>query len=107
MSAVIRFKTALKSDERIRLMTEIISSIEIIKMYGWQKPFSKLISTARRSELQMVLKNAYVRALYMTFVSNCLRAILYNLMKLVLRTRPQYSKPSTVTKHYDYYCLMT
>lgn len=69
LSAVIRFKTALKADERIRLMAEIISSIEIIKMYGWEKPFSKLISTARRSELQMVLKNAYVRALYMTFVS--------------------------------------
>lgn len=67
LSAVIRFKTALRTDERVRFMDEIISGVQVIKMYAWEIPFSRLIATARRLELQMVLKNAYVRALYMTF----------------------------------------
>lgn len=67
LSAVIRFKTALRTDERVRFMDEIISGVQVIKMYAWEKPFAHLIAIARRLELQMVLKNAYVRALYMTF----------------------------------------
>lgn len=48
-------------------MDEIISGVQVIKMYAWEKPFGRLIATARRLELEMVLQNAYVRALYMTF----------------------------------------
>lgn len=48
-------------------MDEIISGVQVIKMYAWEKPFAKLIAAARRSELNAILKNAYVRALYMTF----------------------------------------
>jgi ATP-binding cassette subfamily C (CFTR/MRP) protein 4 len=45
---VNRDKTASLTDNRIRLMNEIISGIRVIKMYGWEKPFSDLISEARR-----------------------------------------------------------
>lgn len=48
-------------------MDEIISGVEVIKMFAWEMPFAKLISEARRLELKQVLKNAYVRAIYMTF----------------------------------------
>ncbi|XP_031635983.1 multidrug resistance-associated protein 4-like [Contarinia nasturtii] len=67
LSAAIRFKTALRTDERVRFMDEIVSGVQVIKMYCWQQPFAQLIATARQLELKMVLKNAYVRALYMTF----------------------------------------
>lgn len=42
--------------------------IQVIKMYAWETPFTKLISYARRMELKIVRKTSYVRALYMTFM---------------------------------------
>lgn len=77
LSAMIRFKTALRTDERVRFMDEIISGVQVIKMYAWEKPFARLIAIARQSELKMVLKNSYVRALYMTFVIFTTRMALF------------------------------
>ncbi|XP_018561045.1 multidrug resistance-associated protein 4 [Anoplophora glabripennis] len=67
LSAVYRKQTAMKTDERIRLMDEIISGVQVIKMYAWEKPFEKIIKFARKAELKVVMKSSYVRALYMTF----------------------------------------
>lgn len=49
-------------------MDEIISGVQVIKMYSWESPFTKLINHARRMELKIVRKTSYVRALYMTFM---------------------------------------
>lgn len=57
----------MKTDERVRLMDEIISGVQVIKMYAWEKPFCALIETARKLELQVVTKSAYIRGIYMTF----------------------------------------
>lgn len=43
-----RQKSAVKTDERIRLMGEIIQGIQVIKMYAWEKPFGKLVEMARK-----------------------------------------------------------
>ena len=47
----LRTKVAALSDNRIRLMNEIIKGMRVIKMYAWERHFSQLISDARKSVL--------------------------------------------------------
>ncbi|XP_055301713.1 ATP-binding cassette sub-family C member 4-like [Sitodiplosis mosellana] len=63
LSGRIRFQTALRTDERVRFMDEIISGVQLIKMCAWEKQFEQLIGAIRQLELEMVLKNAYIRAI--------------------------------------------
>jgi ATP-binding cassette subfamily C (CFTR/MRP) protein 4 len=48
LGAKYRLKIALKTDERIRYMSEIITGIQVIKLYTWEQPFIKLIDAVRR-----------------------------------------------------------
>lgn len=59
-SSKLRMKIALRTDERVRLMSEIISGVQVIKMYAWEKPFEKLVSMARR-----FVHNLYYRWYYL------------------------------------------
>ncbi|XP_012261830.2 ATP-binding cassette sub-family C member 4-like [Athalia rosae] len=57
----LRMKIALRTDERVRLMSEIISGVQVIKMYAWEKPFEKLVSLARAYEIEALTATSYVR----------------------------------------------
>ena len=48
MNHPFRFKSALVTDQRVRIMNEVISGIRVIKMYAWENAFNKLISKLRR-----------------------------------------------------------
>ncbi|XP_032511553.2 probable multidrug resistance-associated protein lethal(2)03659 [Danaus plexippus] len=63
-----RRKTALKSDERVRLMEEIVMGVEVIKMYTWEKPFRKIIDTVRRQEVYFIKMTSYIRGVIMSFI---------------------------------------
>lgn len=46
-AAQFRLKIARKTDDRVRLMNEIIQGIQVIKMYTWERPFGKMVELAR------------------------------------------------------------
>lgn len=85
MSSKYRFQTAQRTDERIRFMDEIIYGIQVIKMYAWEIPFTKIISQIRITELEVIRKNSYVRALFMTFMLFTTRiAMFFTMLSIVL-----------------------
>ncbi|XP_041974060.1 probable multidrug resistance-associated protein lethal(2)03659 [Aricia agestis] len=67
-TAYFRRKTAQKSDERVRLMEEIIMGIEVIKMYTWEQPFRKVIDSVRREEIRYIKLTSYIRGIVMSFI---------------------------------------
>lgn len=48
-------------------MNEIISGIQVIKMYAWEIPFEKVIKKVRSSEVADVQKVSYYRGLHTSF----------------------------------------
>lgn len=46
--AQLRLTIAKRTDERIRLMSEVVNGIQVIKMYAWEKPFAAIVRTARK-----------------------------------------------------------
>ncbi|XP_022909449.2 ATP-binding cassette sub-family C member 4-like isoform X1 [Onthophagus taurus] len=50
----VRTELVQFAGERIKMMTEILSGIQIIKMYTWEKYFIKSISDIRRNEIKKV-----------------------------------------------------
>ncbi|XP_022172982.1 multidrug resistance-associated protein 4-like isoform X2 [Myzus persicae] len=63
----IYLKTAKKTDERIRLMNEIILGIQVIKMYTWEKPFSKLIEYVRKLEVEQIKGSTFIKLMSVSF----------------------------------------
>ncbi|KAJ8961187.1 hypothetical protein NQ318_008870, partial [Aromia moschata] len=85
----LRFKIALRTDRRVKLMSEITSGIQVIKMYAWEKPFEKIVEAARRYvkkyslnlkqkiEIRVVRKTSYIRGLSVALMVFTERLILY------------------------------
>lgn len=63
-----RLKTALRTDERVRLMNEIIQGVQVIKMYAWEKPFTKMVEYARRKEINIIRYTSYIRGILLSFI---------------------------------------
>ncbi|CAH1997771.1 unnamed protein product [Acanthoscelides obtectus] len=73
-NSVLRLKTALRTDERVRLMNEILSGMQVIKMYCWEKPFADVVAFARRQEMKVIRSHS------------CLLSFLYSFESFVSRT---------------------
>ncbi|KAK9869834.1 hypothetical protein WA026_003563 [Henosepilachna vigintioctopunctata] len=73
----IRLKVALRTDERVRLMSEIINGIQVIKMYAWELPFAKVIASTRRYEIRMLRWASFMRAIVSSFMLFNIRASIF------------------------------
>ncbi|XP_014087149.1 probable multidrug resistance-associated protein lethal(2)03659 isoform X1 [Bactrocera oleae] len=53
-AAKYRHRFAELGDDRVKLMNEIITAIQVIKMYAWEKSFAKLIANTRKKEIRAI-----------------------------------------------------
>ncbi|KAI5634801.1 ABC transporter domain-containing protein [Phthorimaea operculella] len=67
LSATYRRLMAARTDQRIKLMSEIINGIQVIKMYAWEKPFQTVVAAARAYEVAVLKKSSYVRSIFIGF----------------------------------------
>ncbi|XP_034942472.1 multidrug resistance-associated protein 4-like isoform X2 [Chelonus insularis] len=77
LSSKFRLRTAIKTDERVRLMDEIISGVQVIKMYAWEKSFCVMIAMTRKLELNIIKKFSWIRGVFLTFELFTTRAAIY------------------------------
>lgn len=56
-----RRSTASVTDKRVRLMSEIIGAMKLIKFYCWEQPFANLIQSIRRDEIKEIRKSFYLK----------------------------------------------
>ena len=68
----LREQTSILTDERVRLMNEIIPAMRVIKMYTWEKPFAHLVENARKLEVAKIKMTAILRGINLAlfFVSS-------------------------------------
>ncbi|KAG6461025.1 multidrug resistance-associated protein 4 isoform X1 [Manduca sexta] len=77
LAARLRMRTACKTDERVRIMDEIISGMQVIKMYAWEKPFEQVVAMARKNEITCITSASYLRGVYLSFMVFTERLTLY------------------------------
>ncbi|XP_071550882.1 ATP-binding cassette sub-family C member 5-like isoform X3 [Panulirus ornatus] len=63
LTGYFRRRTVAVTDERVRMMNELLSCVKLIKMYAWEKSFATTIAEIRRRERQLLEKSAYVQSI--------------------------------------------
>ncbi|XP_063373668.1 ATP-binding cassette sub-family C member 4-like [Cydia amplana] len=77
LTAVVRRKTAARTDRRIKLMSEIINGIQVIKMYAWEIPFQAVVKMARSHEVASIKNAMIIRSIFLGFMLFTERTILF------------------------------
>lgn len=72
----LRNEATLKSDERVKMMSELVDSIAIIKMYAWESFFENNLTRLRDDELSSLRQVSTLRAINLS--------LFYGACKLVL-----------------------
>lgn len=87
-------------------MDEIISGVQVIKMYAWEKPFCAFVELSRRLELGVVRKSSYLRGIYMTFNLFTTRAALFGTL-ITMMLRGQELTADKVFVYMSYFNMMS
>ena len=62
---VVRLNVQRAADVRVKLTTEFISAIRIVKYYAWERPFLAKIDESREAEIKHLKKIAVINAVLM------------------------------------------
>ncbi|KAK4879973.1 hypothetical protein RN001_008119 [Aquatica leii] len=85
MLSIYRAKSAARTDERIRLMNEIILGIPVIKMYTWEEPFAKLVALYRNLEMKAIRILSHIKGIYSACINlNSKIALFLTILSYVL-----------------------
>jgi ATP-binding cassette subfamily C (CFTR/MRP) protein 4 len=90
-------RVALKTDYRIRLMNDIVSGIKVIKMYTWEKPFSRLVHVARMLVVQIQ---------FFSYSSSLSRLEIREMLKANLFRSINYIVPTFLNHFCIYLCVL-
>nr|UMW71136.1 ABC transporter subfamily C2 [Spodoptera frugiperda] len=77
LTGVVRRMTAKRTDKRIKLMSEIINGIQVIKMYAWEKPFQLVVKAARAYEMSALRKSIFIRSMFLGFMLFTERSVMF------------------------------
>ncbi|XP_071557592.1 ATP-binding cassette subfamily C member 4-like isoform X2 [Temnothorax nylanderi] len=77
LSRKIRAMIAPLTDRRVQLMSELVAGIQVVKMYVWEKPFSKIVSVTRELEIKGNKFSSYVFAACLAITAFTDRLALY------------------------------
>ncbi|CAG9831238.1 unnamed protein product [Diabrotica balteata] len=59
----IKLQLSIYTNDRVDNMKEILRGVRVIKMYGWEIPFAKIIEKSRIYELDAISKQIFVRCI--------------------------------------------
>ncbi|XP_011871334.1 PREDICTED: probable multidrug resistance-associated protein lethal(2)03659 [Vollenhovia emeryi] len=65
--APLTLKVAERTDDRLRLMNQVITGLQVIKMYVWEIPFYNLVEKSRKREMIVIKKYSILKQLAFTF----------------------------------------
>lgn len=94
--AYLRFASAKLTDKRVRVMNEIISGIRVIKMYGWEYAFKKVIAGIRKKETRLILLASLIRAVNGAFYYVSIPIVTFLMFTTFTTTTGQPLRPSIV-----------
>lgn len=108
LTSKYHLQTAIKTDERVRFMNEIISSVHVIKMYAWEKPFEKLVALTRKMELKSLRKMFNIRILHMVSIMFTTRFALFcTMLSMVLISGPEQVTAARIFVMSTYYSIVS
>ncbi|XP_077866447.1 ATP-binding cassette sub-family C member 4-like [Saccoglossus kowalevskii] len=61
----LRAKSVVLTDERVRLMSEAIAAMRVVKMYAWEESFAERVRKIRQKEIQVIQTTSTVFSQFM------------------------------------------
>ena len=68
LAARTRKYVVVASDARVQLMDEVLRAIKLVKCYGWEESFARLVAMYRERETGLLAKNSIIKSMNLALV---------------------------------------